>query len=114
MQFVPPILGWWYPIGQFLQLETAVVAKRPNVHCVQALAPVSAPAFVMDPAAQFVHDETADDVEYFPASHSTHERAAEALPVFVVEPALHSKQSHRPLKAWYVPGVHAVQFVFPV
>ena len=59
----------------------------PAAHAVHATAPVPVPVFVMEPAAQSIHDAAFEAVEYFAASHAVHVVAPVAVPVFVIEPA---------------------------
>ena len=50
------------------------------------------PAFVIEPAAQALHDESVDAAEYRPAAHGVQLVALALAPVSVVEPAAHSEQ----------------------
>ena len=45
------------------------VEYLPTAHPVQILAPALVPVFVIEPAAQSLHDATFDAVEYFPTAH---------------------------------------------
>ena len=106
-----------------------MIEYLPTTHLVQVLAPVLAPVFVIEPAAQSAHDATLEAVEYLPALHSLHELAPSSLPVFVTEPASHCVHDVLPatpayLPAWqslqaptddpeYCPAAHAVHVVAP-
>ena len=56
------------------------------------LAPADGPASVIEPAAQSVHAQAAEEVEYLPGAHAVHELALAAAPVSVIEPATHILQ----------------------
>ena len=88
------------------------VEYLPAAHSLHLVAPPAVPVFVIDPAshalqsaafvdplpatylpaAQLVHAESVDAVEYLPAAHWLHAIAPVAEPVFVIEPASHSEQ----------------------
>ena len=50
--------------------------------------------------AQLVHEATFDAVEYSPAAHAVHELAPAAVPVFVIDPAIHTLQNVCALVPW--------------
>jgi hypothetical protein len=67
----------------------------PTTQAVHVVAPVLLPVSVTEPAAQSLHEASADLVEYFPATHSTHELKPLAV-LRVIEPAVHTLQSPWP------------------
>ena len=68
----------------------------PTAQAVHVVAPVLAPVFVIEPAAQSKHDATFEAVEYLPPSHFSHLIAPAPVPVFVTDPAAHSEQYDLP------------------
>ena len=68
----------------------------PTAHAVHVVAPALVPVFVIDPAAQSVHEATFEAVEYLPAAHVVQFIAPAASPVPVIEPAAHSEQYDLP------------------
>ena len=72
------------------------VEYLPAAHSRHELAPALAPAFVIEPAPQWMHDATFDAVEYLPATHAVHAFAPADEPVSVIEPAAHSEQYDLP------------------
>ena len=68
------------------------VEYRPMGHAVHIVAPALEPVFVIEPAAQALHDESVDAAEYRPAAHGVQLVALALAPVSVIEPAVHSEQ----------------------
>jgi len=58
----------------------------------QALAPVLAPLFVIEPALQALHTESLELIDHMPLSHAMHDLAPTTLPLLVIEPAWQSVQ----------------------
>ena len=83
------------------------VEYLPAPHSVHVVAPVPAPVFVTEPAAQSAHDTTFEAIEYLPAAHAVHALAPTLMPVSVIDPAWHDKQIELPLSCWYCPVAHA-------
>ena len=76
-----------------MHADTAdAVEYRPTVHTEHVVAPVLEPVFVIEPAAQALHDESVDAAEYRPAAHGVQLVALAFMPVSVIEPATHSEQ----------------------
>ena len=69
-----------------------VVEYLPAAHSVHVVAPVAVPVFVIEPAAQSVHEATFELVEYLPATHGVQVFAPALVPVSAMEPAAHSEQ----------------------
>ena len=64
-----------------------VAEYLPAAHSRHELAPALLPAFVIEPAPQWMHDAMVDAVEYLPATHAVHAFAPVNAPVSVIEPA---------------------------
>jgi len=60
-----------------------------------------------------VHDAAAEAVEYLPAAHSVHVEAPLSVPVFVIEPAVHSVHDATLEAVEYLPATHGVQALAP-
>ena len=88
-----PVVPTYRPAAQLEHAATFdAVEYLPTAHGMHVVAPVLAPASVIEPAAQSLHDATLDFVENLPAAHGVHELAPAAVPVLVVEPATQSEQ----------------------
>ena len=123
------------PGGHTLQvLAVELVEYRPTAQAVHSLAPdaVAVAVFVMLPGVHVEHAGTSDRSEYVPALHSVQFTPPGMLPVLVIDPAAHGRQSVSKLPVvlayvWggqnvhaadaelmeYCPFAHAVQIVAP-
>ena len=61
---------------------------------------------MIEPAAQAVHDATADASEYVPAPHALQLAAPGSAPVSVIEPAWQPSQYDWPSALWNLPASH--------
>ena len=88
-----PVVPLYVPGAQSVHAATFdAVEYLPTAHAVHVVAPVLAPASVIEPAAQSVHVESVDFFEYLPAAHASHVVAPALIPVLVIEPARHALQ----------------------